>query len=202
MALQSIEMEGATSPGLRTQSVVEREELDALVVRVGKERDRAAFANLFDFFAPRLKTFLQRQGAEEALAEDLVQETMLTLWRRADSFDPAQASASTWVFTIARNKRIDRYRRESRPDLDPYEPLLQPDQVAPDDALTQKEQGRRVKRAIAGLPPEQAELVRMAYYGDKVQRAIAEETGVALGTVKSRLRLAMKRLRRALDDED
>jgi len=180
--------------------LVEREELDALVVRVGEARDRMAFATLFDFFAPRLKTFLMRQGAEDALAEDLVQETMLTLWRRADSFDPAQASASTWVFTIARNKRIDRYRRDSRPDLDPYEPLLQPDQVAPDDALTQKEQGRRVKQAIADLPPEQAELIRMAYYGDKVQRAIAEETGVALGTVKSRLRLAMKRLRRALDD--
>ncbi len=185
---------------MRTQCVVEREELDALVVRVGKQRDRAAFAALFDFFAPRLKTFLMRQGSEEALAEDLVQETLLTLWRRADRFDPAQASASTWIFTIARNKRIDRYRRDSRPDLDPYEPLLQPEQLAPDEALTQKEQGRRVREAISGLPREQAELVRMAYYGDKVQRAIAQESGIALGTVKSRLRLAMKRLRRALDD--
>ncbi|MEO1192732.1 MAG: sigma-70 family RNA polymerase sigma factor [Pseudomonadota bacterium] len=173
----------------------------ALLRAVADTQDRDAFATLFDYFAPRLKAFLLRQGADGGLAEEVVQETMLTVWRRAQTFDPAQAGVATWVFTIARNKRIDRLRRDNKPALDPHEPLLQPENTQVEQVIERQQQAARLQRAIAELPPEQGALVRMAYFGDKVHTTIAEETGIALGTVKSRLRLAMKRLRRSLEED-
>lgn len=173
-----------------------------LMEAVAQSRDKQAFAQLFDHYAPRLKTFLLRQGCDASTAEELVQETMLTLWRKAERFDSAQATLATWVFTIARNKRIDRLRRENKPELDPNEPLLQPETVSAEQLVDRREQATQLQNAIAALPVEQAELVRMAYFGDVVHTQIAEQTGVALGTVKSRLRLAMKRLRRSLDPDE
>jgi RNA polymerase sigma-70 factor (ECF subfamily) len=130
------------------------------------------------------------------------------VWRRADSFDPKQASAATWIFTIARNKRIDAFRREKRPSVDPADPALVP--LPPESAeerIAGAEAAVRVRRALEALPAEQAELVRMAYFDDQSHgqshgqshRAIAARTGLPLGTVKSRLRLALKRLRRLLE---
>ncbi len=184
-----------------THKVDEREEQGALLAAVAERRDRAAFAYLFDHYAPRLKAFLMRQGVEASAAEELVQETMLTVWRRAETFDPKQAAVATWIFTIARNKRIDRLRRENKPDLDPHEPLFHHEVPSADQVVDQQQQGERLRRAIADLPQEQADIVRMAYFGDMVHTTIAAQTGIALGTVKSRLRLAMKRLRRALEEE-
>lgn len=184
-------------PGL-----VDSEEQAALMRAVAAARDRAAFARLFDHYAPRIKAFLLRQGTEAGAAEELVQETLLTVWRRAETFDAAQATVATWVYTIARNKRIDRLRRDGKPELDPFDPLLQPQASDVEAEVQRAQQRRRLKRAIDALPPEQADLVRMAYYGEMVHTAIAEETGIALGTVKSRLRLAMGRLRRSLEEED
>jgi len=182
--------------------VVDSVEQAELMSAVAEHADRQAFAVLFDHFAPRIKAFLMRQGAEAAAAEELVQETLLTVWRRAETFDPAQATVSTWIFTIARNKRIDRLRRDGKPELDPYDPLLLPEADDVEGSVERAQQNRRLKRAIEALPPEQADLVRLAYYGDMVHTAIAEETGIALGTVKSRLRLAMRRLRRSLEEDD
>ena len=177
-------------------------ELAGLVTAVARERDKAAFAALFDHFAPRLKTYVIRLGATAATADELVQDTLLTLWRRADSFDPRQANASTWIFTIARNKRIDALRREKRPELDPDDPLLAATPSPPaDDTLAAAESEEILRRAIAQLPQEQADLLRICYYGDKSHRQIAEETGIPLGTVKSRLRLALSRLRQTLKDD-
>jgi RNA polymerase sigma-70 factor (ECF subfamily) len=189
-------MNGADGDGRLTAG-----RLSGLVIAVAKSRDKAAFATLFDHFAPRLKTYVMRLGASAATADELVQETMLTLWRRADSFDPRQATASTWIFTIARNKRIDGLRRESRPDLDPDDPALaaQPDAAA-DEALAASENETILRQAVAQLPDEQAELLRICYYGDKSHRQIARELGLPLGTVKSRLRLALGRLRLVLKD--
>ena len=173
-----------------------------LLLAVARTRDRAAFAALFGHFAPRLKSYLVRLGAEGALADELVQDVMLTVWRRAESFDPARASAATWIFTIARNRRIDGLRREGRPEIDPADPALVPD--APeqaDRALEGAQDTARLHAAIADLPAEQAELLRLAYYEDQPHSAIAQRTGLPLGTVKSRLRLALGRLRRTLVDE-
>lgn len=173
-----------------------------LVVAVGASQDREAFAELFGYFAPRIKAYLLRRGAAPAEAEELAQEAMIMVWRRAATFDPAKSAASTWIFTIARNKRIDALRREKRPDYDPEDPSLAP--AAPpaaDRAVEVTQQAARLAEAVAGLPEEQAALVRMAYFEDKAHGQIAAETALPLGTVKSRLRLAMGRLRKALNTE-
>ncbi len=173
-----------------------------LVVAVGASRDREAFAELFGYFAPRIKAYLLRRGAAPAEAEELAQEAMIMVWRRAQTFDPAKSAASTWIFTIARNKRIDALRREKRPDYDPEDPSLAPAvPPAADRAVEVTQQAGRLAEAIAGLPEEQAALVRMAYFEDKAHGQIAAETALPLGTVKSRLRLAMGRLRKALAEE-
>ena len=157
-------------------------------------RDRAAFARVFAFYGPRVKAYLRRLGADDAVAEDLTQDVMLSIWRRAQQFDRSRAALSTWIFTIARNKRIDALRRERRPDFDPEDPALVGDsELAPrGDRYAEAEQARReVMRAVAALPAEQAQLLRIFYFEEKPHSAIAEELGLPLGTVKSRLRLAL-----------
>jgi len=172
--------------------------MDAIATR----RDRAAFAALFEHFAPRIKAYLMRSGSDAETAEELVQEALLTVWRRADTFDASQASVATWVFTIARNKRIDGLRRMRRPELDPQDPALVPNEERPaDDLLSASQSAAVLREAIKTLPAEQMEMLRMAFFEDKPHSQIAEETDVPLGTVKSRLRLAMGRLRKEIGTE-
>lgn len=175
--------------------------LNALLLAVGRERDRTAFAALFDHFAPRVKAYLIRLGASGALAEDLAQEALLIAWRKAELFDPAKAGAATWLFTIARNLRIDAIRREKRPEFDPDDPafVIDPAPQA-DGAMIRDETELRVREAMTFLPVEQAEVVRLSFFADKTHSLIAAELGLPLGTVKSRLRLAMARMRSALGD--
>ncbi len=173
-----------------------------LVERVAAARDRAAFMELFDHYAPRLKAFLRKRGAGDAQAEDLVQDVMLTVWQRASLYDRAQASVSTWVFTIARNRQIDVLRRERRPELDADDPLLRPSAVPePDRVFDTERSAQRVRAALLLLPAEQAELVRVSFYEEASHSALAARFDLPLGTVKSRLRLALQKLRHALDDE-
>lgn len=176
-----------------------RDELAGFVVAVAERRDREAFAALFRHFGPRLKSFFMSGGMSAGLAEDLVQETMLSLWRKAEQYDPAKAGVATWVFTIARNLRIDHYRRQRNPADLPPDPEVEPPSM--EDELLAMERDLRVRRALSGLSPEQLEVVRLSYYGDKSQSEIAESLGIPLGTVKSRSRLAMSRLRALLEDE-
>jgi len=172
-----------------------------LMSAVAGRRDRVAFAELYDYFAPRLKSYLRRRGAETGQAEELVQEVMLTVWRRAELYDRSQANVSTWIFTIARNRRIDALRRERRPDFDPADPALVPaGDPAPDDAFAAAEAGDRLRRAIEDIPAEQGELLRLAFYEDKTHSAIAGELGLPLGTVKSRIRLALGKLRQLVEE--
>lgn len=175
--------------------------LPALLSLVARQQDRAAFAELFGYFAPRLKSYLMRLGSDEGLAEEVVQEVMITVWRRAGSFDPALAGVSTWVFTIARNRRIDRLRREKRPEAIATDPAFVPEPAEAADVVIETAQlGDRLRQAIAGLPPEQSDLLKMAYYQDKSHSAIAAETRLPLGTVKSRIRLALMRLRQSIGE--
>jgi RNA polymerase sigma-70 factor (ECF subfamily) len=174
-----------------------------LVERVATARDRAAFLELFDHYAPKLKGFYRRRGLGDAQAEDLVQDVMVAVWQRAAQYDRRQAGVSTWVFTIARNRQIDILRRERRPELDADEPALTPSEgPEPDAAYDASQSAERVRRALAGLPDEQAELVRISFYEEASHSAIAERMGLPLGTVKSRLRLALQKLRAALDEAD
>ena len=157
---------------------------------------------LFAHYAPRIKSFLMRKGASESSAEELSQEAMLSVWRKADRFDPQTASAGTWIFTVARNLRIDTLRKEKRLSFYPDDPLFVPEpEMPPDTAISMVETRVRIKAAITGLPEARAEVVRLSFYEDKSHREIAQELDLPLGTVKSRLRLAMRKLRSALGAE-
>ena len=172
-----------------------------LIEAISESRDKTAFRQLFEHFAPRLKSYLLRLGADAAMAEDVAQEAMVMVWRKAASFDRRQAGASTWIFTIARNKRIDRLRREKRPELDPDDPGLIPAaEPAPDRSLQDGQARQRIASAMRVLPDEQAELIRRAFFDDEPHSRIAEESGLPLGTVKSRIRLALTRLRHEMKD--
>lgn len=163
--------------------------------------DRAAFAAFFARYALRVKAFLMRRGARADEADELAQEVMLTVWRKAATFDPARASASTWLFTVARNRRIDLARRQARPEPDAEDPLFQPD-PEPDgaDLVGRGQRDGRVREVLALLPQEQRDILLVAFYEGLSQTEIAERLGLPLGTVKSRTRLAMARLRTALGD--
>lgn len=172
-----------------------------MIGAIAANADRTAFAALFGHFAPRVKSYMLRLGAEPQLAEELAQETLLAVWRKAAAFDPSKAAASTWIFTIARNLRIDAARRDRR-GADPVEDASDaPDpERTPDDILAATQSESRVRDALLTLPPEQAEVVRLSFFSDKPHSEIAEELKLPLGTVKSRLRLAMGRLREQLGD--
>jgi RNA polymerase sigma-70 factor (ECF subfamily) len=177
-----------------------RQDFADMIHAIAARGDRGAFADLFGHFAPRVKSYMLRLGAEPLLAEELAQETLLVVWRKAAAFDPAKAAPSTWIFTIARNLRIDAARRARRgePAEDPSDaPDAEP---TPADALVAAQSEARVRQAMLTLPPEQAEVVRLSFFSDQPHSEIAEALRLPLGTVKSRLRLAMGRLRDLLGD--
>ncbi|GAB1377932.1 RNA polymerase sigma factor RpoE [Pararhodobacter aggregans] len=169
----------------------------AQMLAVARHADQAAFAALFAHFAPRLKAFLMKSGATAAQAEDCAQDVMATVWRKAGQFDPARASVATWIFTIARNRRIDLLRRDRRPEPEdlPWGPEPEPDQA---DALALQQDSQRLGEALAQLPEEQRTLIERAYFGDLSHSEIAAATGLPLGTIKSRIRLALEKLRQKL----
>lgn len=176
-------------------------EMTRRLAALAQSHDQADFICLFQYYAPRIKTYLRRLGAEDAVAEELAQEALLMVWRKAGYFDPAKASAGTWIFAIARNLRIDRLRRDRRPELDPDDPVLVPDpETPPDDLLATQQRDQTLRAAVATLPPEQAEVIALSFYEDTPHSEISSRLGIPLGTVKSRLRLAMARIRAALGD--
>lgn len=182
------------------------EELSTWLLAVGQEGDRQAFAALFKHFAPRLKSYLMRSGSSEMHAEEFAQEAMVSVWRKAASFDARQAAASTWVFTVARNLRVDYYRRaghrmeEAGPA--PGEGAAQEqadDTPTPEARLLSMQRERDLRAAVAALPIEQQEVLKLSFYEEHPHARIAAELGIPLGTVKSRVRLALNQLRRKLN---
>ncbi len=167
----------------------------------GAADDLLAFVQLFDHFAPRLKAFMLRGGADAETAEEIAQEAMIVVWNKAAQFDRTRAALSTWIFTIARNQRIDAFRREKRPTFDPSDPAFVPDDVPPADVEFEgKQEADRLRRAMETLPPEQLELLKMSFYREASHSTIAAELGLPMGTVKSRIRLAFAKLRAALEE--
>lgn len=175
---------------------------DAELLAAIAGRDKAAFAVLFERYAGRIKGFMMRSGASAQDADEIAQDVMVSIWRRAGSFDPARAGAATWIFAIARNRRIDLIRRASRPAPDPEDPLFQPD-PEPDglDTLAQAEQEERVRAGLATLAPEQRAVLVAAFYEGLSQSEIAIAQNLPLGTVKSRFRLAFRHLRGVLGED-
>ncbi len=164
---------------------------------IAENQDQKAFAEVFRHFAPRVKAFLIKSGADESLAEECMQDVMATLWHKAHMYDPARASVATWIFTIARNRKIDLLRRYARPEPEELDwgPQAEPDQA---DVIALQEDSSRLADAIKKLPEKQRSLIERAYFGDLTHSEIAAETGLPLGTIKSRIRLALDRLRHAM----
>jgi RNA polymerase sigma-70 factor (ECF subfamily) len=174
----------------------ETESDEALVARIA-QGDRRAFAAFFGRYAARVKAYLLRLGARGAMAEDLAQDAMVAVWRRAASFDPHKAKASTWMFVIARNAWIDRLRREKvelayRSGLDASE---ESSDESPADAATRVQTEAQMQSALALLSDEQRQVVQLSFFEDRPHSEIAERLSLPLGTVKSRLRLALTKLR-------
>jgi RNA polymerase sigma-70 factor (ECF subfamily) len=194
--------EGAPDKGQPDESLTAAVKAAAEWIRaIAAGQDRAAFASLFEFYAPRIKAMLMRSGAAADAAEDVAQETLLTVWRKAAYFDPARASASAWIFTIARNLRIDRLRGDKRATA--YAPLemVEPEAPeSPDRALNAVQRDERVRSALKELSPEQVRVVQLSFFEGRAHGDIAALLDLPLGTVKSRVRLAMTRLRNLLGD--
>ena len=176
----------------------------ALIEAVATRRDRAAFATLFEHFAPRIKTFMRRSGASEQSADEFAQEALLAVWSKAGLFDPGSVGASAWIFTIARNLRIDVLRREKRAGRDytvEIDPEFHVDEgPLPDAGLAVSQVESRVRDALTHLSEDQLRVIELSFFDEKAHAEIAQTLQIPLGTVKSRLRLAMNRLRGLLGD--
>lgn len=176
-------------------------EFGALIEAIAQRRDRKAFVDLFDFYAPRIKTFLMKRGTSADVAEELAQEALLVVWRRASTYDSSKASASTWILTIARNLRIDQFRREQRMAKNDDVELNDADEPPrPDELLVASDSDKHVRDALRQLPPDQLRVVELSFFEGKAHGEIASLLQLPLGTVKSRLRLAFGRLRGLLGD--
>ncbi len=176
----------------------------ALIEAVASRGDREAFATLFQHFAPRIKTFMKRSGANEQSADELAQEALLAVWSKARLFDPDSVGAMAWIFTIARNLRIDALRRDKRThrnDTVEIDPEFHVDAgPQPDAMLAGAQLESRVRSALAVLSEDQLRVIELSFFEERAHAEIARTLHIPLGTVKSRLRLAMNRLRGLLGD--
>ncbi|NIH75456.1 MULTISPECIES: sigma-70 family RNA polymerase sigma factor [Brucella] len=187
-------MNGQTAPE-------DQPSMEELMLAVSSRRDVDAFEVIFKHFAPRVKTYMAKLSADTQTAEELMQETMIAVWNKADQFDVAKGALSTWIFTIARNQRIDAVRRARRPEFDPTDPAFVPDAEQPADLrIAERQSASQLRAAMADLPKEQSTLLELAYFEESTHSAIAKKLNLPLGTVKSRLRLAFNKLRAALDN--
>lgn len=172
------------------------------ILAIARAQDRAAFARLFGHFGPRVKSYLLRLGADQGQAEDLTQEVMLALWRKAPAYDPRLAAPSTWIFAIARNRRIDVLRRERRPDPEMLIFMQENNASSAESEMERSAFHGRLHASLTQVSANQLDILKKAYFEDLSHSEIAQQLGLPLGTVKSRIRLALIRLRGLLDDED
>lgn len=192
---------------LLKDSSVRDDQWSALVVAVGKDRDRKSFAKLFKHFAPLIKSFAQasrQEGWFPGIAEDLVQEVMIKVWQKAEAYDPKKASATTWIYTVARNCRIDMLRRKSNIQHLPIknEDLWHElDKDTPISFFSQKRTEEQVKESLCRLPREQNEIIRKVYLEGKSHVETSNELNIPLGTVKSRVRLGLQKLQLLVSTE-
>lgn len=188
-------------PSRRAHPVTIPRAMSDLLQKVAQTRDVEAFRKLFELYGPRVKAYMMRQGADATTAEDLAQETLLTVWRKAALYSDEKGSATTWIFTIARNLRIDRLRREVS-----WQPLPEnrdeeaSDGPDPEEEVTARERRDKVRAVLATLPPDQSEVVTLSYVEGLSHSEIAERLSLPLGTVKSRMRLAYQKVKEAVED--
>jgi RNA polymerase sigma-70 factor (ECF subfamily) len=177
------------------------QEMIACMALIADKRDRAAFMRVYEYFAPRVKSFLVGRGLNQAAADDVLQEAMLAVWEKAHSYNSEKAAVSTWIFTVARYKYIDRLRRDGRQKTDSDEPDLRAsNSPVSDDEVLQQQRQNAVQAAIAQLPEDQQSVIFLSFIKGLAHSEIAEQLGLPLGTVKSRIRRAFGRLREELGD--
>jgi RNA polymerase sigma-70 factor (ECF subfamily) len=190
---------GTQSPPGASDS--QQKSMSDLLQRIGEKRDVDAFHELFQSYGPRIKSYMMRQGADSNTAEELAQETLLTVWRKARLYAGDKGSATTWIFTIARNLRIDRLRREFPwVELPEGHDQTASDEAPPDEIVSERERGVRVQAALSELPADQYEVVSLAYLEGLSHSEIAERLQLPLGTVKSRMRLAYAKIRDSVEE--
>lgn len=187
-----------TPPGRRDS---QEPSAEALILRIANHRDRDAFRSLFAQYGAKVKGYMRRLGAGSDLAEEAAQETMLAIWRRAETFAPERASAGAWIFAIARNKRIDLLRRGARPDPDLQDPTQERVAESSEAAAIAERRDAALRGVLSELSADQKRVVALAFYEGASHGEIAERLQVPLGTVKSRLRLAFTKLRVALGED-
>lgn len=192
----------APAPRADTAQASDPESQRQLLAAVAAGHGTAAFVALFSYFAPRLKAYMRRLGAGDMEAEELAQDVMVTVWRKAGAYDPEKSAVGSWIFAIARNRRIDALRREQRRAFDPNEPLLWPAELPlPDAEVQSAERDRRIRAALDTLTAGQRAVVGLAFFGGKSHVEIAASLDIPLGTVKSRMRLAFQHIRDALGED-
>lgn len=186
-------------------SITLRKRMGDNLVAIGRDRSEKAFADVYSYYAGRVKSFLMGKGMVEEIAEELTQEIMLTVWRRAESYDPKKAAASTWLFTIARNRRIDYLRGNSRVEVELDDEMLDVETTETDTQakfVSDAQTARQLQRALEKLPQEQRQVMHLSYFRGQSHGAIATWLDLPIGTVKSRIRLAMQAVRTSLQNEE
>lgn len=189
----------------QTPGKAEGPDWPALLARVASQGDKQAFREIYSYFGPRIKAYAINQGMNHQ-AEELVQEVMISVWRNADKYTSSLASASTWIFTIARNQRIDLLRKKNRTRAELAVDTEELWQIPTEDTTIRSIQAgsteKSVRASIDTLPEEQMIAVRKVYFEGKTHQEVAAELDVPLGTLKGRLRLSMKKLRVMLEAKD
>ena len=172
------------------------------LAKVAESQDISSFKKIFDYFSPRLKSFLMRSGADEAIAEEIIQETMTIIWTKADYYDPKVASPSTWIYTIARNKKIDILRKSRKAILEDIDTaILPPVESKADENIEHDQKFEMITQYLDDLPEDQLKLLKMNFFEEKSHGEISEITKIPLGTVKSRIRLALEKIRGKLEQD-
>tara|TARA_B100001029_G_C14894609_1_gene357370 strand:+ start:55 stop:771 length:717 start_codon:yes stop_codon:yes gene_type:complete len=185
----------------KSRTMADGLDTNKLMEKVVADGDKEAFSQLYSHFAPRIKAMMMKMSPDSSVAEEVAQEAMIALWRKAYSFDPNKASLSTWLFTIARNLRIDRFRAKKKDNLDPNEPMLLPSaEPSAEETVFREEESIKVRSCISKLPEDQQEVVGLAFMEGMTHQEIADNLGIPLGTVKSRLRLSFEKLRPMLKE--
>jgi RNA polymerase sigma-70 factor (ECF subfamily) len=170
--------------------------------QIADHQDKSSFKMIFDYFGPRLKSFLMSSGAEESIAEEVVQETMCVVWTKADYYDPKMASPSTWIYTIARNKKIDILRKSRKAILENIDTAILPPIIPRlEEDIEHDQKFEVINQYLDELPKEQLALLKMNFIEEKSHGEIAEITKIPLGTIKSRIRLAMEKIRERIEKD-
>jgi RNA polymerase sigma-70 factor (ECF subfamily) len=170
--------------------------------QIADHQDKSSFKMIFDYFGPRLKSFLMSSGAEESIAEEVVQETMCVVWTKADYYDPKMASPSTWIYTIARNKKIDILRKSRKAVLENIDTAILPPIIPRlEEDIEHDQKFEVINQYLDELPKEQLALLKMNFIEEKSHGEIAEITKIPLGTIKSRIRLAMEKIRERIEKD-